>query len=141
MRQTIANFKPMASAIDTIYLVEASPILREAQRRLLCDDSPVQEHPMGQQSTCKRIPNAKVIWVEDIKFIPRGLHFCPSLCKDILISNFRGNQHSIHNRPRILRRTSNPRLSVRLRLRPTPPNTDTFNQSLRQYPSTIHHTQ
>lgn len=62
----------MASAIDTIFLVEASPILREAQRKLLCGDAPMQEHQMGQQSVCQRIPGAKVIWVEDIKFIPRG---------------------------------------------------------------------
>lgn len=71
--QTIANFKVMAGAIDTVFLVEASPILREAQRKLLCGDEPMQEHSMGQQSVCKRIPNAKVVWVEDIKFIPRGL--------------------------------------------------------------------
>jgi len=74
VHQTIANFKDMAAAVDTIFLVEASPILRESQRQLLCGDSPMQDHPIGQQSDCKRIPGAKVIWAEDIKFIPRGSH-------------------------------------------------------------------
>lgn len=37
----------------------------------------MEEHPSGQKSTCKRIPHAQVVWVEDIKFIPRGMHRPP----------------------------------------------------------------
>lgn len=70
--RTIANFKPMAGAIETIYLVESSPVLREAQRKMLCGDAKMEEHPTGFQAQSKHLPGAKVTWVEDMKFIPRG---------------------------------------------------------------------
>lgn len=71
--RSIGNFRSMASAIDTIYLVEASPVLREAQRKTLCGEAKMEEHTAGYQSKSKHLPNATVVWVEDLKFIPRGM--------------------------------------------------------------------
>lgn len=75
--RTIANFKPMANVIETIYLVEASPILREAQRKMLGGAESMEEHPAGYQCKSKHLPHAKVVWVEDIKFVPRGMRNSP----------------------------------------------------------------
>lgn len=69
MLRTIKNFKPMASSIEAVYLVEASPSLRESQKKLLCGDNPMTETFIGYQSISKyaKIP---VIWTENIKFVP-----------------------------------------------------------------------
>ncbi|SZF04286.1 unnamed protein product [Blumeria hordei] len=40
--RTIENFKAIKSSIDAIYLVEVSPSLREAQKKLLCGDAPME---------------------------------------------------------------------------------------------------
>lgn len=69
----------MASAIENIYLIEASPTLREIQKQLLCGDLPLQDHPSGKQCVSKRLPGANVVWVEDIKFLPKGTHPITSL--------------------------------------------------------------
>ncbi|KAF2089872.1 DUF185-domain-containing protein [Saccharata proteae CBS 121410] len=71
MLRTIRNFKPLAQAIDAIYLVEASASLRETQKRLLCgDEAPMKETELGFESSSK-YDGLKVIWVEDIRFIPK----------------------------------------------------------------------
>lgn len=67
--QTIANFKPMAASIDAIYLVEASPTLREAQRKLLCGDAAMEAHECGFQSTSKSLAGTKIVWTEELGFI------------------------------------------------------------------------
>ncbi|KUJ19849.1 DUF185-domain-containing protein [Mollisia scopiformis] len=69
MLRTIRNFKPMASSIEAVYLVEASPSLREAQKQLLCGDSPMTETSIGHQSISKHA-NLPIIWTENIKFVP-----------------------------------------------------------------------
>ncbi|KAG0648598.1 NADH dehydrogenase [Hyphodiscus hymeniophilus] len=71
MLRTIRNFKPMASSIEAIYLVEASPSLRDAQKKLLCGDAPMIETSIGHQSTSK-YANLPVIWTENIRFVPSG---------------------------------------------------------------------
>jgi len=69
MLRTIRNFKPMASSIEAVYMVEASPSLRDAQKQLLCGDAPMTETSIGFQSESKysKLP---VIWTENIRFVP-----------------------------------------------------------------------
>lgn len=62
----------MAASIDTIYMVEASPTLRETQRKLLCGDSAMEEHESGFTSTSKDLPGVKIVWTEDITFKASG---------------------------------------------------------------------
>ncbi|RDL32101.1 uncharacterized protein BP5553_09503 [Venustampulla echinocandica] len=71
MLRTIRNFKPMASSIEAVYLVEASPALREAQKQLLCGDAPITETSIGHQSISK-YANIPIIWTENIRFVPSG---------------------------------------------------------------------
>ena len=62
----------MASSIEAVYLVEASPSLREAQKQLLCDDdAPMTETSIGFQSISK-YANLPIIWTENIRFVPSG---------------------------------------------------------------------
>ncbi|KAL2155870.1 hypothetical protein VTH82DRAFT_612 [Thermothelomyces myriococcoides] len=60
----------MANSIDAIYMVEASPELRIAQKNLLCgEDAPMTESKAGYHSVCKY--NAlPIVWTETIKSIP-----------------------------------------------------------------------
>jgi len=55
-----------------VYLVEASPHLREAQRKLLCDENTFEEIEIGFQCTSKFCGGLKIIWCEEMKFVPRG---------------------------------------------------------------------
>ncbi|CCU77347.1 DUF185 domain protein [Blumeria hordei DH14] len=48
--RTIENFKDIKSSIDAIYLVEVSPSLREAQKKLLCGDAPMVEISIGYEN-------------------------------------------------------------------------------------------
>ena len=71
----------MANSIDAIYMVEASPELRVAQKNLLCgEDAPMTESKVGYHSVCKY--NAlPIVWTETIKSIPIGTFaFHLSLC-------------------------------------------------------------
>ncbi|KAK4250545.1 putative S-adenosyl-L-methionine-dependent methyltransferase-domain-containing protein [Corynascus novoguineensis] len=70
MLRTIQRFPAMANSIDAIYMVEASPELREAQKNLLCGkDAPMTESKVGYHSVCKY--NAlPIVWTETIKSIP-----------------------------------------------------------------------
>ncbi|KAF6233739.1 hypothetical protein HO173_007951 [Letharia columbiana] len=69
MLRTLSNFKPLAASIESVYLVEASPALRDTQKQLLCGDVPLEEIDIGFRSTSKysRVP---VTWCEDIRFVP-----------------------------------------------------------------------
>lgn len=69
--QTLNNFDPLASAIEQIYLVEASHTLRESQRKLLCGDSPLERIEIGFRSRSK-YSNLPIVWCEDIRFVPNG---------------------------------------------------------------------
>jgi SAM-dependent MidA family methyltransferase len=64
----------MASSIEAVYMVEASPSLREAQKQLLCGDAPMTETSVGHQSISK-YANLPVIWTENIRFVPSGKLF------------------------------------------------------------------
>ncbi|KAK5004085.1 hypothetical protein LTR28_009361, partial [Elasticomyces elasticus] len=75
--QTIRNFKPLASALEAIYLVEASPSLRETQHKLLCGSNPLKETDMGHQSTSRHAGNLRVVWTEDIRFVPKDASKTP----------------------------------------------------------------
>ncbi|MCJ1296177.1 hypothetical protein MMC34_007743, partial [Xylographa carneopallida] len=69
MLRTIRNFKPLAASIEAVYLVEASPSLRNKQKQLLCGDEPMEEIDIGSRSRSK-YSNLPVIWCEDIRFVP-----------------------------------------------------------------------
>ncbi|KAL8680687.1 MAG: hypothetical protein Q9186_003127 [Xanthomendoza sp. 1 TL-2023] len=49
--ETISSFKSLASSIENIYLVEASPSLRNAQKDLLCGDTALEEVPVEPNKT------------------------------------------------------------------------------------------
>ena len=70
--QAIRNFKSMSAAIETVYLIEASPTLRAAQHKLLCGDAPLKETDIGHESTSK-YNNLKIVWSEDIRLLPKGM--------------------------------------------------------------------
>lgn len=61
----------MTSSIEAVYLVEASPALRDAQKKLLCGDVPMTETSIGHQSTSK-YADIPIIWTENIRFVPSG---------------------------------------------------------------------
>ncbi|KAI4218476.1 MAG: hypothetical protein LQ349_008699 [Xanthoria aureola] len=67
--RTVSNFKSLASSIENIYLVEASPSLRAAQKDLLCGDSGLEEVSAGYRSTSK-YAGLPITWCEDIRFVP-----------------------------------------------------------------------
>ncbi|OLN81550.1 NADH dehydrogenase [ubiquinone] complex I, assembly factor 7 [Colletotrichum chlorophyti] len=68
--RTIQNFKDLAQSIDAIYMVEASPQLRVAQKNLLCGpDAPMTESKVGYHSVCKST-SLPIVWTETIKSIP-----------------------------------------------------------------------
>ena len=69
--QSIRNFRSLASSIESVYLVEASPSLREKQKQLLCGDSPMEEIDIGYRSRSK-YADVLVTWCEDIRFVPNG---------------------------------------------------------------------
>lgn len=59
----------MANSINCVYLVEASPSLREAQRKLLCGNNPIVETSTGHE--CKsKYANITIRWTENIRFVP-----------------------------------------------------------------------
>lgn len=70
----------MSHAIDAIYMVEASPELRVAQKNLLCGkDAPMTESKVGYHSICK-YTSLPIVWTETIRSIPlsMSLPLCPS---------------------------------------------------------------
>lgn len=75
--QTIRNFTPFASAIEAVYLVEASASLREAQHKLLCGDNPLRENDVGYESVSRHSPDLKIVWAEDLLLVPREANKTP----------------------------------------------------------------
>jgi NADH dehydrogenase [ubiquinone] 1 alpha subcomplex assembly factor 7 len=68
--QTFQRFGDLAHAIDAVYMVEASPELRKAQKNLLCgEDAPMTESKSGYHSVCKYI-SLPIVWTEGIRSIP-----------------------------------------------------------------------
>ncbi|KAG9231862.1 S-adenosyl-L-methionine-dependent methyltransferase [Amylocarpus encephaloides] len=75
MLRTMQNFPAMAEAIKYVYMVEASPALREAQRKLLCGDAPMIKTPIGHKSMSK-YNDIQVIWVENIRDVDSAMFNC-----------------------------------------------------------------
>ncbi|KAK5654123.1 hypothetical protein OQA88_7554 [Cercophora sp. LCS_1] len=70
MLRTIQKFPAMANSIDAVYMVEASPALREAQKARLCgEDAPMTESKVGYHSICKYM-SVPIVWTDTIKSIP-----------------------------------------------------------------------
>ncbi|KAK4232157.1 putative S-adenosyl-L-methionine-dependent methyltransferase-domain-containing protein [Podospora fimiseda] len=70
MLRTIQRFPSMSNSIDAIYMVEASPELRQTQKNLLCGpDAPFTESKQGYHSVCK-YNSIPIVWTETIKSIP-----------------------------------------------------------------------
>ena len=67
--RTIKNFKAMAGSIEAVYMVEASPSLREAQHKLLCGDAALEETEIGYRSISK-YAGVPIVWTENIRFVP-----------------------------------------------------------------------
>ena len=61
----------MAKSIEAVYLVEASPSLRDAQKKLLCGDTPMEEVSIGYRCISK-YAGIPIIWTENIRFVPSG---------------------------------------------------------------------
>ena len=72
-KQTVSRFKSLATAIESIYLVEASKALRDKQKQLLCGVSPLEEIDVGFRSISKHF-NVPIIWCEDIRFVPSRMY-------------------------------------------------------------------
>ncbi|PNS20749.1 hypothetical protein CAC42_2680 [Sphaceloma murrayae] len=75
--RTIRNFKDMTSALDGIYLVEASASLRNAQHKLLCGDNPLRENEVGYESRSKYDENLRIVWCEDVRLLPKESNKTP----------------------------------------------------------------
>lgn len=74
--QTVSQFKALSSSIESVYLVEASPALRDKQKQLLCEDRPIEEIEIGFRSKSK-YSGIPVTWCDDIRFVPNGIHTSP----------------------------------------------------------------
>ena len=62
----------MANSIDAVYMVEASPQLREVQKNLLCGaDAPMTESKVGYHSVCKYM-SVPIVWTDTVRSIPNG---------------------------------------------------------------------
>ena len=51
--------------------MEASPILRDVQKQVLCNDAPLEEVDVGYRSTSAHL-GVPVIWTEHIRSVPEG---------------------------------------------------------------------
>ena len=69
------------SSIESVYLVEASPTLRDSQKQLLCGDAPLEVINIGFRSTSK-YAQVPVTWCEDIRFVPNGILYLCQLAKE-----------------------------------------------------------
>ncbi|PHH70189.1 hypothetical protein CDD82_7288 [Ophiocordyceps australis] len=68
----IQLFPEMASALDSVLLVEASKQLCNTQKALLCGpDAPVAETRLGLQGVARRL-GKPIIWTDSIRSIPIG---------------------------------------------------------------------
>ena len=101
----------MVSSIDAVYLVEASPFLRDQQKQLLCGDAPMTETSIGHQSTSK-YTNIPLIWTENIRFVPSGKPASQRARTTSHLIQSRSQQDSFYSSPRVLRRPSHSRIPV-----------------------------
>lgn len=70
MLRTLQSFQPFVQSLDTIYLIEASPMLREKQHKLLCGTESLVRIENGFESRIKYPSKNKIVWYEDMRFIP-----------------------------------------------------------------------
>ncbi|KAK3703133.1 hypothetical protein LTR37_014610 [Vermiconidia calcicola] len=77
MLRTVRNFPEMAKAIEAVYLVEASPRLREAQHKLLCGENPLIQNNIGHESTSRHSTDVKIVWAEDLRLVPKDANKTP----------------------------------------------------------------
>ncbi|QUC22141.1 uncharacterized protein UV8b_06382 [Ustilaginoidea virens] len=70
MLRTMKRFPAMLDSLDSVFLVEASPELRDAQKRLLC--GPDAQFTSGHVGTRGHEKHAgkPIVWTESIKSIP-----------------------------------------------------------------------
>jgi hypothetical protein len=62
----------MANSIESVFMVEASPELRDKQKTLLCGpDATTSESKAGQHSNSK-YSGIPVVWTDTVKSIPNG---------------------------------------------------------------------
>lgn len=62
----------MADSIESVFMVEASPELRQTQKKLLCGtDAKSEDCEAGFQSVGKHLEKP-VVWAESLKSIPIG---------------------------------------------------------------------
>lgn len=76
MWQTLAVFKSLSSAIEAVYLIETSPFLREAQRKLLCGLESIFE-PIDNGHRCISKYGQPILWYEDFRFVPSSATITP----------------------------------------------------------------
>lgn len=58
-------------------MVEASESLRQTQHRLLCGDNPLEKNDLGYESVSRHSKDLKIIWTEDVRFVPREANKTP----------------------------------------------------------------
>lgn len=61
----------MITNVEAVNLVETSPSLREAQKKLLCGDNALEKTQTGFRSMSKYI-NIPIFWIDDIRLMPPG---------------------------------------------------------------------
>lgn len=76
-------FKSLSSAIEAVYLIETSPFLREAQRKLLCGLESAFD-PIDNGYRCISKYGQPILWYEDFRFVPS----CPTITPFILAHEF-----------------------------------------------------
>jgi NADH dehydrogenase [ubiquinone] 1 alpha subcomplex assembly factor 7 len=68
--QTIQSFPPLANTIENVYLVEASPLLREKQHQLLCGENALDHTDYGFSSVSKYARNLRIHWFSELSDLP-----------------------------------------------------------------------
>lgn len=58
-------------------MIEASETLRHTQHKLLCGDHSMNKTDMGWESISRHSPDLKIVWTEDIRFVPREANKTP----------------------------------------------------------------
>ncbi|KAG6016751.1 hypothetical protein E4U43_003185 [Claviceps pusilla] len=75
MLRTIKRFPAMADSIEQVFMVEASPELRDAQKKILCGaDAEFAQGESGLASSSGKHIGKPVVWAESLKSIPIVAH-------------------------------------------------------------------
>jgi len=88
----------MANSIDAVYMVEASPKLREAQKALLCGaDAHMTESKVGYHSVCKYM-SVPIVWTDTVKSIPNSKTLLP-LSTALCLTPYSARENAFHRGP------------------------------------------